>query len=258
MGNTFLTHGKEIVFFVKQWKVVLLLVLFDVLLLLGLFAGATLFDFIMALHETALVGTWLGYLFLLAYFLLVMGVYSFFTYCCLGFLTKEKKEKGVTFQRFWTFYLWNCMLYGISFLIFGVFFLFFAYGLVSFLKNPGLLIFGIAYWTIFYLYMQTSHVLFFVEKKILLKELAKKVWTTLQWNWLWKWGVWNVLFLVVLTLLYFGLFLIMMLIGRNSTNYELFYVFNVIILLFLIISTYFLFFWNRLSVLVFVRNSVKK
>ncbi len=258
---------------IKKWKITATIFLFDVLFGVCLFAAAKLFDTIFEQNETAFVGTAGGYLLLLGYFLIIVFVHSFFKYClfdCFREIEKnkngrelEKTAEKFTFKRVGIFYAWNLMTYSLLGSGGGVLYLFFVISLVDVLKQPALIVLGLTLILGGYLFVQTSHLIFFENqfknKELSLKQIPRRVWQDWELKTIGRWIAWNVFFVFVFFVVYFLLYLgIVSLAQKAETNTAAmneFYLLNIIIFGFLVLYCYFLILWNRVYLLITFSNS---
>lgn len=231
----------------KSWKPILLIVLFDALFFLSLFSAAKLFDVIFISNEQALVGSWMGYVLFFLYFAVVVLVYSFFKYCVVDFLDQwSGTQKKFDFSRLLPFIQYNMIVFFIFLAVSLTLTFFFLIALTPLLKQPALFVFSALILCFWYLFVQASHAIFFQRKEFLLSAIPKKALQLFSFQNIGKWLGWNLLYILVVFLLYLGLFFILKQVAQNPSQYTLFYLLNVILFIFLALASYLFVFWNRM------------
>lgn len=204
---------------------------------------------------------------MLGYFLIIILAHSFFKYCLFDCFTQieksqERKEERKTaekfvFKKLGLFYAWNVVMYSVLGFVGGSLYLFFTVSLIAVLKTPALILLTILMGGGGYLFVQTSHIVFFQNnfkgKELSLKEIPKKVWQSWEAKRVGRWIGWNLIwgavFFAVYFLLYLGVMTIAQKAATDATAMMEFYVLNVIIFVFLVLFCYFLLLWNRIYLL---------
>lgn len=267
MGVSFRdTTSYQVFLSFRQWKTLLLMVFFDALFVLSLFAFAKLFDTVFELYELILIGTWKGYLLLFAYFCFIAVAYSFFKYCQFDFLEQlegtPKKTKKTDFSRFHGFLLYNVVTLFVLFAGFLALSTFFAASLIPFLKRIGIILLFLIFILFGYWFVQAGHVVFWKKKELRLQEIPKKVFALSGWKKFFGWIGWNLAFFLLFFLLYLLLYALVSFFAKNAlisaTYYTLFVGVNVVIVLFLIFISYFVLLWNRLYLFFIFSEKLKK
>lgn len=260
------TTGYLVFSTIKRWKIFVTLFLFDLLFAVCLFAFAKLFDTFFAAYETQIVGSILGYVLLLVYFLALVFAHSFFKYClfdvfdeinalhiCQEHEEKKTKKTRFSFAFLGRFYLYNLSIYGVLGLVFFALYLFFAVSLVTVLKQPAIVLLILLFGVGGYLFVQFSHLVFFKNKEIPFQEIPKTIWLHITGKKIGNWISWNLFFVAIFFVLYFILFLgVSNLAQKAATDpnaFTLFYVLNVVIFVLLVLFCYFLLTWNRIYLL---------
>jgi hypothetical protein len=254
------TIGYNVLRRFAQWRLLLLILFFDLLFFVSLYSMASLFDSFFALYQTILVGTWGGSLSVLGYFLFVVLVYSFFKYCILHFTSAffGKQVKKLDFSRIRWFYLYNICLFSVfAAVIIGVLF-FFTIALESITQPGASQAFIVAFLVVSYLFVQVSHALFFQRKDVKIQYLAGKVWKKLTMNMFGRYIGWNILYGGVFVLIFVALGTFMEFAGTQALGsdqwYVLFFILNVFMMVYLACATYFLMLWNRVYVYALVER----
>lgn len=249
--------------YLKKWRILLFMLLFDILFVISLYAAATLFDTFFSIYEASMVGSWQGYISLLLYFFVVVFSYSFFKYCILDFLDviSGGTKKKFTFERFKEFYLYNLIMLFLLLCIFLGITFFFSVALIDLLKTAGVQVFVILFLFFSYVFVQMSHAVF-MHNKTHLQNIHKDVIKQFSWKFFFRYIFWNVIFAIIFFTVYIILFL---LVGKLSGKalvgqgwYTAFYVLNIFIFVFLVLFLYFFVIWNRLYLYVAVKRELSK
>lgn len=250
----------------RQWKILLLMIFFDALFVLSLFAFAKLFDTVFELYERTLIGSWKGYALLLVYFCFIVIAYSFFKYCQFDFLEQQagiqRKSKKTDFSMFRVFLLYNLMT---LFVLVGGFIAlstFFAISLIPFLKKIGIILLFLIFMLFGYWFVQASHVIFWKKKELPLQQIPKNVLALFDWKQAGPWLGWNLAFFLFFFLCYLLLSAAVSLFAKNALvsaiYYYLFFGVNIIIVLFLFLISYFVILWNRIYLFFTISNALKQ
>lgn len=236
----------------KEWKKTGMMLLMDVLFVGILFAAARMFDYMFTSNEAFFIGTWLGYGFLLLYFLIIVAAYSFFKYAVLQLMKSTELKIKIT-KDILQFFVYTLISAGILIVTFVVLATFFAVSLVAVVKQTALVLFIVLYGIGSYFFMSASHVLFMTQKPAL-KQIPKKVYEAFSWKFAVQWLGWNLLFVSIFAVIYFLLFLI---VHATTENILLFVSMNIFVFIVLIIGAYFFLFWNRMYLFLRLKSAQK-
>ncbi len=242
----------------RNVRSLLLMAFFDMLFFASLYAAASLFDAFFIIYQTELIGTWKGIISLTVYFLLVIFAYSFFKYCVLHFLSGiyGDKTKKLSFVRLKNIYIYNIYMF---FVLIGIFIgalFFFTVALETVFQQTILQAFFVLYTLFVVFFIQTSHAIFFQNKNLLIQLIPARVWKYRS-HFVCYLG-WNTVFIASFLAVFLIFGLLMEYTGQQalaSQNwYIVFFIFNIITLLYIIATSYFLIVWNRMYIYALIQK----
>jgi hypothetical protein len=235
---------------------------FDALFFISLYAAASLFDTFFLQYQAMLIGSWKGIVSLLIYFLVVIFAYCFFKFCVLHFVAFLLGEKRtLNFERFKGFYIFNVILILVSLTSFLLIVMGLFISLEELFKIGAIQLCVVVFTAGFYLFIQTSHTVYFESKAILLKDIPKKVISLLEVKELGSLLLWNLGFVLLFAVVFALLGFFMEHAGEQALASQgwgiIFFGANIVMVLYLFLVSYFFLFWNRLYLFTSMRKQLK-